>query len=181
MAKTNNPETKSKQGCLGCLVSVVIVVGIIGAVASGGHHTTPAAQAKAYIKEHGLGAKRVAASVEDTEIQLGLAIKAGASANVDELAQAAQSAHDAIDEVRNEFATTETSGELGAAALDIFTAANGLKNAMGALVAYTGNPNPATLAHFTTQFSSAREEWDHGVSTIWSTAHEGNAPTLGHQ
>jgi hypothetical protein len=54
--------------------------------------------------------------------------------------------------------------------------ANDLKNSMGALVAYTGDPNSATLAHFNSQYGSARTEWNEGVNAIW--AGEKNKPTI---
>ena len=78
--------------------------------------------------------------------------------------------------MRKGFATVSYSGEVEKAALQVFTSANSLKNAMGALVAFAGNPGAATLAHFTSQYTPAKEEWDAGVSTIWRLAHEPNAP-----
>ena len=62
--------------------------------------------------------------------------------------------------------------------VELFTAANDLKNAMGAVASYTGNPNPATLAHFTTQYQNAVGEWDDSVKTIWGIAAESNPPTV---
>ena len=45
----------------------------------------------------------------------------------------------------------------------MLVAADDMKNAMGALVAYTGDPNPATLAQFTTKYGRARDEWNTGI------------------
>jgi hypothetical protein len=53
-----------------------------------------------------------------------------------------------VPQVRNNFASGSYDGEVEQAAVEIFSSADGLKNAMGAMVAYTGNPNPATLPHF---------------------------------
>jgi pyruvate/2-oxoglutarate dehydrogenase complex dihydrolipoamide acyltransferase (E2) component len=135
-------------------------------------------EARAWISEHGSDAQRVQASFQVVQIEIGTLEKAGGEAAVNEVAQSAQSAHDEINEVRNDFATTETSGPVGTAAVEVFTAANELKNAMGAMVAYTGNPNPATLAHFTSQYAPSRGEWDHGITTIWRLARQHNPPTI---
>lgn len=136
-------------------------------------------EARAWINEHRVDAEHVAALIALVQITLHEAEKheAGES-SLDAVAQAAQGAHDQINEVRSDFASGETSGALEHAALEVFTAANELKNAMGAMVAYTGNPNPATLAHFTSQYTPAREEWDHGITTIWSLAHQHHPPTI---
>jgi hypothetical protein len=96
---------------------------------------------------------------------------------VNQLAQLAQSAHDNIDAIRNNFAETD-SGTLGNAEIDVFSGANDLKNSMGALVAYTGNPTPASLADFTSQYGSAKAEWNRGISTIWKLARQNNPPTV---
>lgn len=99
-------------------------------------------------------------------------------AAVDQFAQLAQQAHDSIDGVRDDFATGDDSGALENAEAEMFDAANGLKNSMGAVVAYTGNPNPATLASFTTQYQPATAEWNDGVRKLWRLAHEPKPPTL---
>jgi hypothetical protein len=49
---------------------------------------------------------------------------------------------------------------------------------MGSLVSYTGNPNPATLAQFTTKYQNAKSEWNDGVRTIWRTAHKRQVPII---
>lgn len=134
--------------------------------------------ARAWIKEHGFDAKRVQASVQVVQIEIGMLKKSETEAAVNEVAQSAQSAHDHIDEIRNDFANGETGGAIEHTAVEVFSSANGLKNAMGAMVAYTGNPNPATLAHFTSQYTPAKEEWNEGVKTIWRLAHEPNPPTI---
>lgn len=92
--------------------------------------------------------------------------------------QFAQQAHDSIDGVRNDFATGDDSGALENAEAEMFDAANGLKNSMGAVVAYTGNPNPATLASFTIQYQPAEAEWNDGVRKVWRLAHKPKPPTL---
>jgi hypothetical protein len=156
-------------------------------------HTTPAAvppapkptipqsekDARAWITDLGVDANKVQANLSVVQIAVGLAIKNSSVSNVDKLAQYAQQAHDNLDSIRQDFANTNTdSGAVGDAELAAFSGANDLKNSMGALVAYTGDPNPATLASFTTQYKKARGEWNYGVRTIWRMAHKQHPPTV---
>lgn len=136
-------------------------------------------EARAWINEHRVDAEHVVGLLAIVQVALheGEKHEAGES-SLDAITQAAQGAHDQINEIRSDFASGETSGALEHAALEVFSAANELKNAMGAMVAYTGNPNPATLAHFTSQYTPAREEWNEGVKTIWRLAHESHPPTI---
>jgi zinc-ribbon domain len=168
---------------VGAVIIIVVVAGHNSSSPSStlaGSQAAPQSEkeARTWIKEHREDAKRVAVNLEVVEIDVGELQKEETPAKVDELAQSAQKAHNNIDEVRQEFATGSYSGEVEKAAVQVFTSANSLKNAMGALVAYTGNPNPATLAHFTTQYTPAKEEWDEGITSIWRLARESSAPTL---
>lgn len=152
--------------------------------------TTPAArtvpkaeqEARAYISNHGPDINRVQANVLVAELAVAAVVKSRTQANVNQLAQEAQTAHDNIDNIRDDFATDSSDpGELGNAELNAFSGANDLKNAMGALVAYTGNPNAATLAQFTTQFSRAKAEWNSGMRVIYRLSHRSfpkHSPTV---
>lgn len=135
-------------------------------------------EALSWIKEHGQDARRVAASVEVVQIAVDELQKEETSEKTNEAAKYAQEAHNNIDEIRQEFATGSYSGEVENASLGVFSSANSLKNAMGALVAYLGNPNPATLAHFTTQYEPAKNEWDEGIRAIYKLAHQREEPTI---
>jgi hypothetical protein len=97
---------------------------------------------------------------------------------VDQLAQDAQTAHDNLDKIRNDFAEGDDSGSVGDAETEAWDAANGLKNAMGSLVAWTGDPNPARLAHFSSQYQSARAKWNASIIDIWRAAGRKGAPTI---
>ena len=174
-AKASKPS--AARGCLSVVVLVIVIVAVIAAV-SGGSSRTPKQSAQGYIKSMSNDINRVQASVQDVQLAVALVSKSATTDNVNQLAQVAQQAHDGIDSIRTDFATSDTSGNLGNAEVELFTAANDLKNAMGAVVAYTGNPNPATLAHFTTQYQNAVSEWDDGVKTVWSIAGESNPPTV---
>ena len=71
------------------------------------------------------------------QVDLAIAVKTPTQANVDQLAQAAQLAHDNIDAIRDDFTGTMTSrtGTLQDAEGSLYSNAGELKNAMGALVA----------------------------------------------
>lgn len=142
--------------------------------------TVPQVQrdAVSYIAKHGFDADRVQANVETVQVAIGLAAKSATQANVDQLAQIAQQAHDNLDNIRQGFAETNSNNSLNNAELNAFSGANDLKNAMGALVAYAGDPNAATLAHFSSQYSQARVEWNAGVREIWRLAHRKKPPTI---
>jgi zinc-ribbon domain len=169
------------------LIGIVVAIIIVAAAATAGNKSsssTPTAspampqsenEAQAFIKEHVSDANSVVASVEAAEIAVAEASRSETEANLDKLAQVAQTAHNELNAIRKDFGG-DYSGEVEKAARQVFESANGLKKSMGALVAYTGNPNPATLAHFTSQYTPAKEEWDAGVSTIWRLAHEPNPP-----
>ena len=118
-------------------------------------------------------AKRVQAEVENVLTALGLAIKTPSHDNVTQLAQVAQEAHDKLNTYRYEIAIDSS----GAAGTDLFQAANDLKNSMGALVAYTGKPNPATLGSFNTQYSKAVDEWNTAVGEVYD-GKVGTPPTI---
>lgn len=131
--------------------------------------------ARAYIADHTSDFARVQAMVG--VVQIAISKGSGASGLVD-VAQNAQEAHDMLDQIRNNFLDTSLSGEGEDAAATIWSSVNELKNSMGALVAYTGNPNPATLAHFNTQYRPAASGWNSGVKVLWRVAHKKHPPTL---
>lgn len=154
------------------MISTVVAVG--SAVAA------PASQikdAQAYIKKHGTDANRVQANVVLAQLAIGQVSKNGTQANLNKLALTAQDSHDNLDAIRNNFAES-ASGGLGDAELLVFAGANDLKNSMGALVAWTGNPNAATLASFASQFKRGRSEWDSGIRKIWKLAQRSKPPII---
>jgi hypothetical protein len=135
-------------------------------------------EAQAYItgKEHTINLGRV--DYEHVVALAALAEKHSSTEVIDEIAKVAQEAHDQIDGFREELFKTEGDKKLSEATFALSEAAGELKNAMGALVAYTGNPNPATLAHFGVQVQGAQGKWNQAVDEIWEIAHEHNAPRL---
>jgi hypothetical protein len=179
-------------------VGIVVVIIIVAAASGGGSKSTstsspsePASgtaqppsmpqsekDARSWIKEHEQEARLVSANVAAVAVNVGLLAKSESEANINEVAKQAQEAHDRLDEVRNTLASGEYGGAVGNAALEIFSSANNLKNAMGALVAYTGNPNPATLAHFSTQYQPAVAEWNKGIEAMWHLGHKSGVPSI---
>lgn len=152
-------------------------------VASAGVRVAPAApradpDAQRYIRDHGLDAARIAATVGAVQIEAGVTQGAPNQANVDQLAQAAQQAHDTIGALRDSFATTDYTGKVNDAQINVFAGAGDLHDAMTALVDYAGNPNAATLARFTTPYQRAVAEWDDGVTTIWRLARTSHPPKI---
>jgi hypothetical protein len=177
-------KNNTRTGC-GCLVLVVVVIAVIAAIAgSGGSKSSNPAdaqkEAREYItqKGHVINIGRV--DYEHVFLLVGLASKAGGEGGtvINELAKVAQESHDQIDGFREELFKTDGDKKLSEATLALSEGAGELKNAMGALVAYTGNPNPATLAHLTIQMEAAKGKWNEGAEAIWHIANESGAMTL---
>ncbi len=135
--------------------------------------------ARSYISHHAREINTVQVMVQSVQVAVALSQKSPSQNSINQLAQFGQQAHDTIDNVRNDFALDASgSGDLGNAETEVFAAANDLKNSMGALVAYTGDSNPATLAHFSSQYQNAVSEWNDGIRIIWRTAHRRKPPVL---
>lgn len=167
-------------GCIAAGAVLIVIVAIVIAVATGGSSAkTPTENAASYISTINSPARRVRATVEDVLASVGLAEKDPSPDASDEVAATAQQAHDSLDELRSDFAqTSTTSGSLGEDELKVFSAANEFKNAMGAVVAYEGEPNAATLAHFSAPYDRAVVEWNEGVDGIWEAAGRHGAPRI---
>jgi hypothetical protein len=127
---------------------------------------------------HNINVGRV--DYEHVALLTGLLAKSGSESStvVNEVAEVAQEAHNEIDGFREELFKTDGDKKLSQATFELSEGANELKNAIGALVAYTGNPNPATLAHFSTQLDAAKAKWNEGVDEIWTIAGEHGAYRL---
>ncbi len=177
----------TRAGC-GCLLGVVALIVVIGAIAGGSGKSGPSgssgsdarSEARKYISERGHVINLGRVDFEHVALLVGLLSKSGGESEqvIDEIAKVAQESHDEIDGFREELFKTEGNEKLGEATLELSEGAGELKNAMGALVAYTGNPNPATLAHFSVQMEKAKEKWNAGVEEIWQIAQEQGAMTL---
>jgi hypothetical protein len=165
-------------------LAVLLLIAIAGTSGCGesesSNPATAEKEAREYIsqKGHNINVGRV--DYEHVALLVGLASKAGGESTtvIDELAKVAQEAHNEIDSFREELFKTDGNRKLKEATFELSEGANELKNAMGGLVAYTGNPNPATLAHFSTQLEAAKGKWNEGVDQIWTIAGEHGAYRL---
>lgn len=173
-------QRSSRGGCLGLVVLVIAIIVIVAAVSSGGSKSSPEKEAQSYIssKSHIINIGRV--DYEHVAVLIGLASKPGGESEevVNEIAKVAQEAHNEVDGIREELFDSEAGEKLKTATFELSEGANELKNAMGAIVAYTGNPNPASLAHATVQMQTAKSKWNTGVDEIWELAHEHGAMRL---
>lgn len=155
----------------------LVITGLTCATLASAAPASQIQDARAYIKKHGADANRVQANVLLVQLAILQVTKSPSQANVNKLATAAQDAHDNLNAIRNNFAES-ASGAFGNAELNVFAGANDLKNSMGALVAWAGNPNAATLAHFSSQYNRGKSEWDSGVRAIWRMAGRTHPPTV---
>lgn len=111
-------------------------------------------------------AKQVASTVTDVLTLVTEGEQTPPQATADQVAQGAQEAHDILNNLKaNEPDAFSHSGDAG---YRMYDALNGLKNSMGALVTYLGNPNPATLASFKTQYAQAKDEWNAAVQVVYA-------------
>ncbi|MFL6164501.1 MAG: hypothetical protein ACJ74U_20075 [Jatrophihabitantaceae bacterium] len=169
----NSVRTGAAGGAAMFLFLVLALAGCTG-------HTgrTPQERAAAYVQKYGAEAVAVQGDVQQVQALLKTTAANATDASVGRLAIMAQAAHDDLDSGRSDFATDGGGGDVGAAITSMYSAVNDLKNAMGGIVAYTGNPNPATEAKMVTQYQNAVAEWNDAVTTIWSVAGEGKPPTV---
>lgn len=191
------------KGALAVLfVGFVIIIAITAATSSGSskphtaaahptrgkHHRKAAGDQKArdYIKSHAGDLTNTQHAVQNAELGLGLVAldlkkNRDPSADVANAAQAAQDAHDRLDQIRNDFALnsdSDTSTARGNAELEVFSAANDLKNAMGQMVAVLSSNTLGSAVKFKSQYVQAADEWNAGVKTLYRLAHRRGAPTV---
>ena len=135
-----------------------------------------------FIRVYGDDIARIQANVQVVQMLVAVVSKNPTAAKTPELAQLAQQAHDNVDAMRTSTdwtsGLTTRAGTLQNAEVGVYSSTNELKNAMGALVAFTGNPNAATFAHFKTQYRKARADWNAAVRTIWRLDHRMKPPTV---
>lgn len=174
--------TRRGWGCLGLIVVVAIIIAVAASGGGGGKgsSSSPEKEARDYISKNGHNINVGRVQYEHVALLIGLLSKSGSESEtvVNELAKVAQEAHNEIDSFRDELFKSDGDKKLSEATLELSEGANELKNAMGTMVAYTGNPNPATLAHLTTQLQAAKAKWNEGVEHIWEIAGERGAYRL---
>lgn len=120
--------------------------------------------------------RHVANEVEVVQTEVGIVATGHTTQDdINQLAVGAQQAHDDLANMKDQIAVDSPAGSnVGG---ELFGAVDELKNAMGALVAYTGDPNAATLAHFTTQWQTGAADWNQAVGDLYSGTSQ-TAPTI---
>jgi hypothetical protein len=196
-AASSQPTRRGGAGHMRLIGAGIVIAFVITLVAASSSHkssptsappagsaesqnSSPQTEAREYIQQKGHVINLGRVDYEHVAALVALAGKAGNESGLvmNELAKVAQESHDQIDGFREELFKTGGDQKLGEATLQLSEGANELKNSMGALVAYTGNPNPATLAHFTVQLDAAQSKWNQGVDGVWGIAHEHGALRL---
>jgi hypothetical protein len=156
---------------------IVSVVGLLAlGIAGCGESNNPASDAKTYVRTISTDT----AQVQADEIKVGLDILHN---DVTGLAQDAQTAHDDFVNVKTDIRGAGTSvadnTRLGNAEYQMDNAINELKNGMGAIVAFTENPNAGTLGAANSKLDQGITDWDQAATVIWTMAGQSNAiPTL---
>jgi hypothetical protein len=138
-------------------------------------------QAQRFIKAEGSEASVVQAEVEDVLTQLGIVIKDKGANQSDlvSLANLAQKVHDMLSSMHDDFiGASDGSGAIQNDEFNVSDGENGLKNSMGALVKFTGAPNAANEASFSTQYNNGLGQWNAGVKALWAAAAKKGAPVI---
>lgn len=151
---------------------------VLLAAGCSGQGQTPAQKASGYISHHGAEALAVQQDITAVQAAMTRVVAQSSTETVNSLALVAQQAHDDLSSGKDSFAQVGGGGDVGNAITDVYSAVNDLKNAMGGIVAFTGDPNPATQAKMITQYQSAVAEWNDAVTTIWSAAGQATPPTV---
>lgn len=178
MPRLANPIQGSPERAWIAVGVLVVVVGIVVLAVSGGKHLTPGQSARTYIESVQGDTSEVEDAVKAAPVAIVLAIRSPSQTELHRLAQDTKTAYEEIDSVRPSFAHPDAAGALGQAQSELFSAATGLRDAMGSFATYAGHPNPAARVQSITAYRSAVAEWDHGTNAIWRIAGLRNAPTL---
>src|SRR5262249_45673575 len=157
----------SKRAQRRCLTAAIIIV-ITGLAGCGKSSSSPEQEARSYISSKGHTINIGKVEVEHV----------AAMVTFSEIRKAAEKAHDDLDGFRQELFDREASKNLKHATFELSEGANGLKNQMITLIAYTRKPNYADVERLTTQGIAARRRWNAGVEEIWHIANESGAMTF---
>jgi hypothetical protein len=155
--------------------AVLAAMATITIVGCGGSNS-PVTDAKTYVRTIGPDA----AQVETYQIKVGLDILNNDPTG---LAQDAQAAHDASVNVKTDIIgagnNVSDNNRLGTAELQMDDAINELKNGMGAVVAFTENPDAGTLGAANSTSGQGITDWDRAATVLWTMAGQASqVPTL---
>ncbi len=132
--------------------------------------------AKKFVGAAKQDAVATAHAITELLTEVGLLLEDDPSASADQLAVDAQSLHDHLGDFRSEILGAP--GASGDDELDFINAENELKSAVGSILTWAGNPNPATLAKWNSQLTTALDEWNTAVNKLWPAAKVTPVPTI---
>ncbi len=162
-------------------------LGLIGAVAALGFAGcaagSPQTGAKAFLREHAAAAARLAASTKTVEGELARLSSSSSRAQLALLADAAAETHSQL--VRASEWSVAGEGEEGAeeedvprAETQVVAAATELAGVTAGLKRYARAASASALAGYESKLSTARGQWNEGISQLWYLAHTKDPPTL---
>jgi hypothetical protein len=167
---------KKRRGCftIVTLATVIVLIIVVIALATStssksskpGSGGSPASGTNPVKSGLDHDAQVVQATVGDVLITLDLAEKHPTAANINQLARLARQADDSLDHEKDTMAPHIDTSNTNEAKL--YDALDGLKNSMGALVAYAETPNPTTLASFKAQYQPAAAKWNSAARAIYA-------------
>lgn len=152
------------------IVAVIVVIVII----SNATRSSPSTADASYIGSHQQDFQIVTAGISNVQTEVGLLASGSSSGDINQLASSAEELHGSFDNVHTDLLSDNSSSGV----IEVWTASGELRDSMADLAAYTGNPNPATLARFTTNYDHAAANWNQGVDDLWASAHEKMPPTI---
>jgi hypothetical protein len=146
-------------------IAVLAVAGILGACNGGVNDAD-------YVSSHQTDFNTVTNGIANIQTEIGLIASGSTAVDVNQLATDAQQLHDTLGTIHTDMASFDSSDGATLA----FTASGELRDAMDALVNYTGDPNPKSLAGFTTQYQTAVGDWNAALTALWSSAKKQSTP-----
>ncbi len=161
--------------------TTVVPVACLAAIVLAGCASSSAQPgAVSFFKEHGQQAARVGGSVRRVEAEVRALSRPPTKQQLTRVAAAAEDASERISELRNGWSAPENieGEELSTLEAQLFESSGELKNAMAALVTYSGDPRAAQLVPYTTYIKSASEKWNEGVTQLWYVVKAGMPPTI---
>lgn len=167
---------------IGVLCAVMAVAGCASSAKSASSPTTPAGptttirptpttkKVKTVKASLDQDAQAVRANVVNVLVAVGEAQKSPNQTSLDTLASVATTAHNNLNDEKDQIAVDSDLGDNND--INLSVAVDDVKSSVGALVTYTGNPNAATLASFSTQYATAVSEWNSAVDAIYAGTSE---------
>ncbi len=159
-------------------IAAVAALGFAGCAAG-----SPQTGAKTFLGEHAAAAARLAAATRTVEGELARLSRSPNRAQLKLLARAAGEVHPQL--VKASEWSVAGQGEEGAeeedvprAETQVVEAAMELVGATAGLQTYARAPSASALARYESKLSTARGQWNEGISQLWYLAHTAHPPML---